>query len=295
MRSLRQGFMAAGVGMAVNVVLAIVKIVAGILGNSYALIADGVESTTDVVSTLVLWTGLKISSAPADADHPYGHGKADPIAGAVVATIVLATGVLIVVQSLRELITPHHGPAWFTLVVLGPTIVVKEMLSRFVLQVGDQLDSTAIKAAAWEYRCDAISSLAAFVGISIALVGGKRYQGADNWAALVVSAVIFINAWRILRQALGELMDTAPPESVQRRIRQISLEVAGVLRVEKCHTRKSGLGLLVEIHVEVDGDLSVRRGHEIAHEVTDLLKASPLSVQHVVVHIEPASTTSKFP
>jgi len=281
--------MAAGIGMAVNVVLAIIKIVTGVVGNSYALIADGIESTTDIVSSLVVWTGLKVSSLPADDDHPYGHGKAEPIAGVIVALALLGAAVLIAVQSLREIITPHHAPAWFTLLVLALVIVTKETLYRFVFRVGNELTSTAVKGDAWHHRSDAITSAAAFIGISIALIGGKGYEGADDWAALLACAVILFNGSRIARTALGEIMDAAQPDVVQEEIRELSAAVPGVARIEKCHARKSGLGLLVEIHVEVDGDMPVRRGHEIAHEVSDRLKASALSIQHVVVHIEPAS------
>lgn len=281
---------AAGVGLAVNVLLAIIKIAAGILGNSYALIADGIESTTDVVSSLVVWTGLKISSLPADENHPYGHGKAEPIAGTIVALALVGAAILIGVQSVREILTPHHAPAWFTLLVLGLVVVIKETLYRFVFEVGDELTSTAVKGDAWHHRSDAITSAAAFIGISIALIGGKGYESADDWAALLACAVILFNASRILRAALAEVMDTALPQSLQEQIRQLASAVPGVERVEKCRTRKSGLGVFVEIHIEVDGELPVRRGHEIAHEVTDRLKAPPLSVQHVVVHIEPVVT-----
>ena len=274
--------------MAVNVILAIIKIVTGIVGNSYALIADGIESTTDIVSSLVVWTGLKVSSLPADEDHPYGHGKAEPIAGVLVALALLGAAVLIAVQSLREIIIPHHAPAWFTLLVLALVIVTKETLYRFVFKVGNELTSTAVKSDAWHHRSDAITSAAAFIGISIALIGGKGYESADDWAALLACAVILFNGSRIARAALREIMDAAQPDAVQKEIRELSASVPGVVRIEKCHARKSGLGLFVEIHVEVDGDMSVRRGHEIAHQVSDRLKASSLSVQHVVVHIEPA-------
>jgi cation diffusion facilitator family transporter len=277
--------------MAVNVVLAVVKIATGILGNSYALIADGIESTTDIVSSLAVLTGLKVSALPADKDHPYGHGKAEPIAGIVVALALLAAAVFVAVQSVRHIITPHHTPAWFTLVVLAPIIVVKETLYRFVFQVGDDLTSSAVKGEAWHHRSDAITSGAAFVGISIALLGGKGYESADGWAALLASGIIVFNGLRIFRSALGELMDAAPPDTVQQQIRALAAAVPGVLRVEKCHTRKSGLGLLVEIHVEVDEEMSVRRGHQVAHQVVDKLKGSALSVQHVVVHVEPGTPT----
>lgn len=279
--------MAAGIGMAVNIVLAIVKIVTGIVGNFYALIADGIESTADIVSSLVVWTGLKISSQPPDDDHPFGHGKAESLAGMAVVLALLAAAVFIGVQSVREIHTPHHAPAWFTLLVLALVIGTKETLFRFVFKVGDELTSTAVKGDAWHHRSDAITSAAAFIGISIALIGGKGYESADDWAALLACAVI-LNGYRIFRAALGEIMDAAVPSPIQKEIRALSSSVPGVVRVEKCRSRKSGLGLFVEIHVEVDGDLTVRRGHEIAHEVTSHLKSSVLSVQDVMVHVEPA-------
>jgi cation diffusion facilitator family transporter len=289
MASVKAGLVAAGVGMAVNVVLAIIKIVTGLVGNSYALIADGIESTTDIVSSLVVWTGLKVSSLPADEDHPYGHGKAEPIAGVVVALALLGAAALIAVQSLREIITPHHAPAWFTLLVLALVIATKEALYRLEIRVGDELSSTAVRGDAWHHRSDAITSAAAFVGISVALIGGRGYESADDWAALLACTVIVYNASHIARAALGEIMDRAVPEQVQQEIRALAASVPGVVRVEKCHTRKSGLGLIVEIHLEVDGELSVRRGHDIGHAVVDRLKTSHLSIQHAVAHVEPAA------
>jgi len=292
MRSIKPGLVAAGVGMAVNMVLAIVKIVTGVIGNSYALIADGIESTTDIVSSLVVWTGLKISSLPPDDDHPYGHGKAESIAGMVVAVALLLAAMFIGIQSVREIITPHHAPAWFTLLVLALVIGIKETLYRFVFRVGDELASTAVKGDAWHHRSDAITSAAAFVGISVALIGGKGYESADDWAALLACAFILFNGYRIFRAALGEIMDAAVPSPIQKEIRELSASVPGVIRVEKCRIRKSGLGLIVEIHLEVDGDLTVRRGHEIAHKVSNPLKSSSLSVQVVMVHVEPAEAAA---
>ena len=289
MRSVTPGLFAAGLGMAVNLVLAVVKIVAGILGNSYALIADGIESTADIVSSLVVWTGLKISALPPDEDHPYGHGKAEPIAGLIVALALLGAAIFIAWQSVREIITPHHSPAWFTLVVLVLVIVTKELLYRFVFRVGHDLASTAVKGDAWHHRSDAITSAAAFVGISIALIGGDGYESADDWAALLACVVILFNGYRIFRTALSEIMDAAAPDDLQQQIRALSAAVPGVVRIEKCRTRKSGLSLIVEIHIEVDGDLTVRRGHEIAHEVSNRLTASDLSILHVIAHVEPAA------
>lgn len=291
MHSVESGLKAAGIGMAVNVLLAIIKIVTGIVGNSYALVADGIESTTDIISSLVVWTGLKISALPADEDHPYGHGKAEPIAGIVVAAALLAAAIFIAVQSVREIITPHHAPAGFTLLVLVLVIATKETLFRFVFKVGHELTSTAVKGDAWHHRSDAITSAAAFVGISIALIGGKGYESADDWAALLACSVILFNGYRIFRTALDEIMDAVAPDELQQRVREIASAVPEVVRIEKCWVRKSGIGLVVEIHVEVDANLTIAYGHAIAHEVSAQLKGSNLRVNHVLVHIEPASSS----
>jgi cation diffusion facilitator family transporter len=290
MRSVKKGLLAAGVGLAVNIALATIKIVTGVLGNSYALIADGIESTADIFSSLVVWAGLKIASLPADEDHPYGHGKAESIAGMMVALALLSAAILIALQSYREIVTPHHTPAWYTLLVLAVVVVTKECLFRFVFKVGNELTSTAVKGDAWHHRSDAITSAAAFVGISIALIGGAGYESADDWAALLACSVIAFNGLQLFRVALGEIMDAAVPRPIQKRIREAAAAVPGVVRIEKCRVRKSGLGLFVEIHVEVDGDLTVRHGHDIAHQVGDHLKSSSaLSIQHVMVHVEPAA------
>jgi cation diffusion facilitator family transporter len=217
MRSVESGLRAAGIGMAVNVLLALIKIVTGILGHSYALTADGIESTTDIISSLVVWTGLKISALPADEHHPYGHGKAEPMAGMVVATALVGAAIFIAIQSVREIITPHHSPAWFTLLVLAVVIAAKETLFRFVFKVGNALTSTAVKGDAWHHRSDAITSTAAFVGITIALVGGNGYESADDWAALLACFIILFNGYRIFRDALDEIMDAVAPSELQKR------------------------------------------------------------------------------
>jgi cation diffusion facilitator family transporter len=287
MHSVRKGLVAAGAGMAVNVVLAIIKIVAGVVGNSYALIADGIESTTDIVSSLVVWTGLKISARPPDEGHPYGHGKAESIAAIIVAVALLGAAVLIAVQSIREIVTPHHAPAWFTLLVLALVIATKEVLYRFVLKVGHQLTSTAVKGDAWHHRSDAITSAAAFIGISIALIGGKGYASADDWAALLACGVIGFNGFRIFRAALDEIMDAAVPAELQATVRREAGGIEGVIRIDECRIRKSGLGLFVDLQVRVDGNLTVREADRIAEEVSRRLKGSRLSVGGVMVHVEP--------
>ncbi|HWH71862.1 MAG TPA: cation diffusion facilitator family transporter [Candidatus Sulfotelmatobacter sp.] len=287
MRSVQKGLMAAGAGMAVNIVLAIVKIVAGVLGNSYALIADGIESTTDIVSSLVVWTGLKISARPPDENHPYGHGKAESIAAILVSLALLGAAALIAVQSIREIQVPHHTPAWFTLLVLALVIATKETLYRFVFAVGQELTSTAVKGDAWHHRSDAITSAAAFVGIAIALIGGKGYESADDWAALLACGIIGFNGSRIFRAAFAELMDAAVPAETQAMVRREAELIPGVIRVDECRIRKSGLGLFVDLQVRVDGNLTVRQADNIAEDVSRRLKASQLSVGDVMVHVEP--------
>jgi cation diffusion facilitator family transporter len=289
MPSIGTALRASGISIAVNALLAGAKVAAGLLGNSYALIADGIESMSDILSSFIVWSGLRISSIPPDQNHPYGHGKAESIAGAVVSVMLLAASLLIAVQSIREIVTPHHAPAWFTLPILGLVIVIKETLSRFVLKVGESIDSTSVKGDAWHHRSDAITSAAAFVGISIALIGGKGYESADDWAALAACLVIAFNGVRLLRPALNEIMDAAVAEDLVVAIVATAEKVPGVVRVEECRVRKSGLGILIDIHVEVAENKTVREGHDIAHQVRDHLMAANLRIRDVLVHIEPAA------
>lgn len=283
-RSLRATFL----GMVVNTVLAVGKMAAGFLGQSHALVADGVESLADLFSSLIVWRGLVIAAEPADADHPYGHGKAEPLASAMVATMLLLAALWIAVNSVREILRPHGAPAPWTLVVLIVVVLVKETLFRHVFHEAASVDSSAVKGDAWHHRSDAITSLFAGIGIAVALIGGKGYEAADDVAALLASGVIAWNGWRLVREAFGELMDTAPDLAVVEEIRRLAASVPDVRGVEKCFIRKMGWQLLVDIHVEVDGQLTVERAHAIAHQVKDHLRAQLPKVRDVLVHIEPA-------
>ena len=276
------------IGIVANTLLAAIKGTAGFLGNSYALIADAIESTTDIASSLIVWSGLKISALPPDADHPYGHGKAEPLAAVVVSFTLIAAAIGIAIQSVREILTPHHAPAAFTLAVLVLVVVTKETLFRFVFNVGQGINSTAVKSDAWHHRSDAITSSAAFVGISISLIGGVGYESADDWAALLASTIILLNAYRILRPAINEVMDSAPSSDVDRSIRQAAQHVEGVIALEKCFIRKMGFSYYVDLHVTVDGELSVRHGHDIARQVKQAIRTSNPNVAEVLVHIEPS-------
>ncbi len=287
MTLLGRGLRLSGASIAVNVVLAVTKITTGVIGNSYALIADGIESTIDIVSSLIVWSGLRISAIPPDRTHPYGHGKAESFAAVLVSLSLLVAGLIIAVQSVREIFMPHHAPAWYTLLVLVAVVVIKETMYRVLSKAGDALGSHSLKVDSWHHRSDAITSSVAFVGISIALIGGRGYETADDWAALVACVVIFYNGIRLLRPAVDEVMDAAVPSGIEHEVRSIAGAVDGVVAIEKCRIRKSGLGLLMDIHVIVDGAITVRRGHEIAHDVADRLSESQLKIVDVVVHTEP--------
>jgi cation diffusion facilitator family transporter len=275
-------------GMLVNLIFAAAKILGGLFGHAYVLIADGIESALDVAGSFVIWGGLKFAARPPDETHPYGHGKAEPIAAVVVAFGVLAAAAGLAVQSVREILTPHHGPAPFTLGILIVVIVVKEFLFRYVNRIGRHVESTAVQTDAWHHRSDALTSAAAFIGISVALIGGSGWQSADDWAALFACAVIAANGIRLLRPAFYEIMDTAPRGEIVDLIRDAARAVSGVVEIEKLLIRKMGLNFYVDLHVKVDGNISVRAGHHIAHEVKRAIQQTDSRIADVLVHIEPA-------
>ncbi|MDQ3117494.1 MAG: cation diffusion facilitator family transporter [Verrucomicrobiota bacterium] len=286
--NLQSGARVALLGMATNVVLATAKILAGALGHSYVLIADGIESALDIAGSAIIWGGLKFAARPADETHPYGHGKAEPVAAIIVSLGVLAAAVVIAVRSVMEIFQPHHAPEPFTLIVLVAVVVVKELLFRSVNRLGKDTGSTAIQTDAWHHRTDALTSIAAFIGISIALLGGPRWQSADAWAALFACVLIAANGWRLFYPALHEVLDTAPRGEIVGRVRAAAAAVPGVIEIDKCFVRKMGLEFYVDLHVGVDERISVREGHELAHKVKDAIKQTNPRIADVLVHIEPA-------
>jgi cation diffusion facilitator family transporter len=274
-------------GMATNAVLAAVKVAGGIYGNTYALVADGVESLLDVFSSFLVFAGMRVAARPPDASHPFGHGRAEPLAAFMGAGLVFVTAALVASHAVHEIMHPHGKPHWLTLVLLVGVIVVKVGLFRAVKDVGETTSSTALEVEAWHHWADALTSGAAFIGISIALLGGTRTVGADNWAALFACVVVVVNGIRMLHRATGEIMDSAVPAEVINEVRAVAAAVAGVGALDKCRVRKSGISHLVDIQVRVDGHLTVTAGHDIAHAVKDALLASPLGITDVSVHIEP--------
>ncbi len=272
----------------ISVALGAVKVISGVVGHSNALIADGAESMLDVFSGFLVAGSLKIAAQPPDEEYPFGYGKVEPAAALVISTALLATAIGIAIVSIREIRVPRHAPAPFTLAVLVVVVVTKELLFRFLLRTGKSIESNAMQSEAWHHRSDSLTSAAAFIGISIALVGGKGYEQADDWAALFAACVIAFNGVRLFRKAWREIMDATLPEHVIDNIRDIARRVDGVAGIDMCRVRKSGLGLWVDIHVEVHGDMTVRDGHKIAHGVKDALLASGHNVMDAVVHLEPA-------
>jgi cation diffusion facilitator family transporter len=285
----RAGAVLVARGILLNALLATAKIAGGIFGNTYALIADGVESLLDIFSSTLVWIGLRVAVRPPDDNHPYGHGKAEPLAGLVVALSVFLAAGWIGWHAVREIVTPHHGPHWGTLPLLAAIIAVKLAFSRRLVRAGRDAGSTSLSIEAWHHYADALTSGAAFMGITIAVAGGKGYESADDWAALAACVVIAWNGVSLARRALDDVMDVAVPRAFENQIRDVAMAVHGVHGIDKCRVRKSGLSHLVDIHVEVDGGLSVRDGHNIAGAVKHALLRSPFGVSDVLVHIEPAA------
>lgn len=272
----------------VNIVLMAVKIVVGIVGNSYALVADGIESGADIFSSLVTWAGFQYSLRPPDENHPYGHGKVESLAGLFSGLALIAAAGVIAWNSILEIRTPHHVPEWFTLPVLIGVVLVKVVLSKIISKLGASVDSRALEGDAWHHVSDAITSGAAAIGIVIALIGGQAYAAADDWAALLACFIIVANGFLIAKRSLHEVLDGNVTAEVAEKYRHEAATVPGVRNIEKCRVRKSGVSLFLELHVWVDGSLTVHEGHRIGHDVKDHLRLKFPNVQDAVIHIEPA-------
>jgi cation diffusion facilitator family transporter len=287
-----RGIRTAQLGLVVNAVLAGVKLVAGLVGNSYALVADAIESTADVMASFIVWGGLAIAVQPPDEDHPYGHGKAESLAAAAVSLMLLGAAIGIAIEAVQEIRSPHGPPAAWTLAVLVSVVLVKTVLSRTVRSVGSAIGSRAVTADAWHHLSDAVTSAAAFVGISLALWGTRmrgdpRWAAADDWAALAASAVIAYNGFTLLRPALNDLMDRMPGADIVDPVRRAAESVPGVLDVEKLHVRRMGLTYDVTIHVQAEPSTPLDEAHALGHRVTDAIRAAVPQVDAVLVHMEP--------
>jgi cation diffusion facilitator family transporter len=283
----RRGIRSAQVGVVTNAVLAIVKVVTGIVGHSQALIADGIESSADVCSSLVVWSGLRISARSADEDYPFGYGKAEALAALVVGLLLFIAAMAIAVESVHQIVTPHLTPRPFTLVVLVAVVLIKEVLFRRVVRIGADVGSTAVQADAWHHRSDAITSAAAFIGISVALIGGPGWEAADDWAALLASGIIVYNAFGVLRPATHDLMDRAPGEEMVSRVAAAATAVPGVSAIEKLKVRKAGLGYYVDLHVQADPAMPLHAAHVLSGMVKSAIRQAVPEVAGALIHMEP--------
>ncbi len=270
-----------------NIGLAFTKGFAGYFGNSYALIADAIESTTDVFASILVLFGIKYANRPADENHPYGHGRAEALVTFAVVGFLVISATIIAYESIQNIMTPHKTPEKFTLIVLGVIVIIKEVFYRIVSKRSDETNSSSLKADAWHHRSDAITSLMAFIGIAIAIYMGPGYENADDWAALLASGFIVYNAYLIFRPALGEILDEHLYDHVVLKIREVALNVEGVIDTEKCFVRKTGMTYLVDLHLIVDGGLSVKAGHEIAHKLKDTIQKELPEIADVLIHVEP--------
>lgn len=276
-------------GIWLNLLLAIIKFAGGIWGGTYVLIADGIESLLDVFSSALVWAGFRVAARPPDDNHPYGHGKAEPLAAMAVGLVILAAAAWIAVHAVHEIVTPHRAPHWATLPLLAGIVGVKWWFSRRMARAGEREGSTGLGVEAWHHYSDAITSAAAFVGIGIAVTCGKGFETADDWAALLACGVIVFNGLAIFNRSLNDVMDTAVPQALEDEVRAVAAVVEGVIGLDKCRVRKSGLSYFVDIHVVVNPRLTVYEGHVIAHAVKDALLHSALRITDVSVHIEPAA------
>jgi cation diffusion facilitator family transporter len=270
-----------------NFALALIKGAAGFFGNSYALIADAIESTADIFSSFLVLIGIKYANRPADENHPYGHGRAEALFTFIVVGFLITSATVIAYESILNIQTPHELPETWTLFVLGGIILWKELSYRLVMKKSRETGSSSLAADAWHHRSDAITSIAAFIGISIALFFGKGYESADDWAALFASGFILYNSYLIFRPALGEIMDEHLYDDVVQDIRRFSKEVDGIIDTEKCFVRKAGMRYHIELHAIVDASITVKRGHELGHNLEDALRKKMGNLGHVLIHIEP--------
>jgi cation diffusion facilitator family transporter len=270
-----------------NAALAAIKWTAGYFGNSYALIADAIESTTDIFSSTLVLFGLKYSNRPADKNHPYGHGRIEPLVTFLVVGFLIASATIIAFQAISNIQTPHELPKAYTLIILGAIIVWKETSYRLVMKKSKETKSSSLKADAWHHRSDAITSVAAFIGITFALIMGKGFESADDWAALFASGFILYNCYLIFRPALGEIMDEHTHDDVVDQIREISKNTPGVLDTEKCFVRKTGMKFHIDLHITVDSKITVKEGHDISHVLKNKLVEEMPEISNVLIHIEP--------
>jgi len=277
----------------VNISLMLAKIITGVVGHSYALIADGIESASDIFTSLITWVGFHFSLKPADKEHPYGHGKFESLAGLFSGVSLIAAAGIIAYHSVKEIMTPHQVPAWFTLPVLILVVIIKEAMSRKVLVANTQINSQALRGDAWHHRSDAITSATAAVGIAVALFGGPGYEMADDWGALIACLIILINGILIIKGSLHDVLDGTVSQNSIDAVYKLASDIPSVENVEVVKIRKSGIGWFVDMHVWVAPQMTIVEGHALSHKIKGAIMESNKLVYDVMIHLEP--TKAKKP
>ncbi len=285
----RHGRRAALLGCAVGLSLGLIKLAAGHFGHSAALVADAVHSLGDALLSGAVWAVFHWAERPADPEHPYGHARAEAVAGSSISLLLILSSVIAGGQALRAFTSPHpEPPSAFTLIVAVASFVTNETLYRFNRRVARRTGSAALAATAWDQRLDALTAVGILLALAAARIGGPDWAAADPIAGLSVAAVIFFAGGRLFRDSVNELMDAQADPAIVGSVRRVAETVAGVTGVEKLLVRKAGLEFFVDVHIEVNPEVTVREGHAIAHAVKDRIKDQVTAVKDVLVHIEPA-------
>jgi len=274
-------------GLFSNLALIAIKAVAGILGNSFALLADAVESATDALSSLFLWMGLRYAQRPPDENHPYGHGRLEPLLTFLVVAFLLGSALSIGIQGYLNLKNPQTLPKPFTLVVLLGIIAWKEATFHYIRLKAKRLHSSVLQVEAWHHRSDALSSLFALVGIGMAWILGPDFAWLDEAAALISALILVLNAYRIFRKAFSEIMDEDVYQPLANRILEIGESLPFIMGIPTCRIRKLGTRYYVDLHVWVDPSMSVAQSHAHAHDLKDCIMADQPQIQDVLIHVEP--------
>jgi len=274
-------------GMAVSALLAAVKITVGLLARSTSVVADGVESASDVLASGIVLFGLAIGSRPPDEKHPYGHGRLETLAGLAVGMLLAAVGVSICVRSLEGVAEAHSPPSFYAIWPLIGSIIAKAVLSFLKFHYGRKIRSSSLVADAWNDGVDILSGLSALAAVGLTLYDPSRYLAADHYGGFVVGLIVITLGLLVVRETTLRLIDTMPDREMMTAIREAASLVAGARGIEKCFARNTGLQYHVDLHLEVDPDLTVRESHAIASQVRERIRERLTWVADVMVHVEP--------
>jgi cation diffusion facilitator family transporter len=278
----------AATSVALNAALAVTHVGIGLWARSTSVVAAGIEFGGDVLAAFLVWAGLWIAARPADENHPYGHGRAEILSGLVLGIVLVFTGGLVAVRSLADVGARHEPPAIDAVWPLLAALAVKSVLMAVKFRIGSRANSTSLIADGWNDAVDLLSAGAALTGLGLTLVDPERFLAADHFGGFAIGVVVVSIGLRIAREASVDLMDTMPGEAWTDRVRQVALEVRGVVDTEKCHARKTGLHYHVDLHIEVDPAMTVAASHAIAEQVRNRIRARVVEVADVLVHVEPA-------